>query len=308
MPASILALVLFGWLGLGLSLAAAVLLGAVMAPTDPVLASDVQVGPPGTGDDDEVRFGLTAEAGLNDGLAFPFVHLAITLAVSGLALGGLTEWLLVPVLWKVVAGVGGGLVFGAILGGLVFRVGEQTPVSDGFFALTLTLLTYGVTELIQGYGFLAVFVAALVFRRFERDHEIHHALHDFSEQIERLLMAAILILLGAALMDGLLAPLSPLAIVGALGFIVLARPIAGWLGLIGVPLDGPRRGAIAVLGIRGIGSFYYLAYGLNSGAFDEAEARILWAIAGLIVVVSIALHGATAGPLLRRVRPEGSES
>jgi len=251
-----------------------------------------------------VRFGLTAEAGLNDGLAFPFVHLAITVATTGLAVGGLTEWLLVPVLWKIVAGVGGGLFFGAILGGLVFRVGRATPVSDGFFALTLTLLTYGVTELVHGYGFLAVFVAALVFRRFERDHEIHHALHDFSEQIERLLMALTLVLLGAALVDGLLTPLSLLAIAGAIGFVVLARPLAGWLGLLGVPLDGPRRGAIAALGIRGIGSFYYLAYGLNSGAFEESEARLLWAIAALIVVVSIAAHGASARPLLQRVQPQ----
>jgi NhaP-type Na+/H+ or K+/H+ antiporter len=82
MPLSIAAITLIGGLGLGLSWVAALLLGASLAPTDPVLAADVQVGPPKSGEEDEVRFGLTSEAGLNDGLAFPFVNLAIALGVA----------------------------------------------------------------------------------------------------------------------------------------------------------------------------------------------------------------------------------
>ncbi|MBB3135325.1 NhaP-type Na+/H+ or K+/H+ antiporter [Rhizobium pisi] len=82
MPLTIVALAFLGSWILGLGAASALLLGACLAPTDPVLASDVQVGPPQTGEEDEVRFALTSEAGLNDGLSFPFVHLAIALALA----------------------------------------------------------------------------------------------------------------------------------------------------------------------------------------------------------------------------------
>ncbi len=81
MPLTIAACVLLGQHLLGFGFAAAMLLGAVLAPTDPVLAADVQVAPPGEGEEDAVRFALTSEAGLNDGLAFPFVWLAVALAL-----------------------------------------------------------------------------------------------------------------------------------------------------------------------------------------------------------------------------------
>src|SRR4030095_10309914 len=110
MPLSILGIAFLGWSLVGLSASAAILLGAVLAPTDPVLASDVQVGPPGSGEEDEVRFSLTSEAGLNDGLAFPFVSLAVAMAVYGAAPGSWTlEWLGVDILWKIGTGIGVGL-------------------------------------------------------------------------------------------------------------------------------------------------------------------------------------------------------
>lgn len=303
MPLSILALALFGMYGLGLSLAGAVLLGAVMAPTDPVLASDVQVGPPGSGEDHETRFALTSEAGLNDGLAFPFVYLAILLASGAPSWELATEWLLGPVLWKIGCGTIAGVGLGALFGWLVFRVGEKNNVTDGFFVLTLTILTYGSTELLGGYGFLAVFVGAFTFRRFEHDHDVHEALHQFSAQIERLIMAVCLLLLGAAITHGLLVPLTPAAALVAVAFVVGVRPVAGYLGLLGCPHPWFDRAVIATLGIRGIGSFYYLAYGLNHGDFDAAEAELLWSIAGLIVVISVVLHGLTAPTLMNRVSP-----
>ena len=106
MMLSIVAIALLGWTVLGLGLAGAILLAGTLAPTDPVLASDIQVAAPGEGREDEVRFGLTSEAGLNDGLAFPFVNLAIALALvaAGQMDDWFVEWLTVSVLWEIGAG------------------------------------------------------------------------------------------------------------------------------------------------------------------------------------------------------------
>lgn len=164
MPLTICVGAFLGHYLLGLELPAAMLLGAVLAPTDPVLASDVQVPDPGEGDKDDVRFALTSEAGLNDGLAFPFVWLAV-LAASATGMnvdwGG---WFLRDVLWRV---VGGAVIGGAIGYGLMHAIfrSERTPTlsrsSDGLTALAIPLAVYGVAELCQTYGFLAVFVAAV---------------------------------------------------------------------------------------------------------------------------------------------------
>jgi NhaP-type Na+/H+ or K+/H+ antiporter len=175
-------------------------------------------------------------------------------------------------------------------------------VLDGFVALALTFVTYGIAELVNSYGFIAVFVAALVFRNAERDAAYHRSLHEFAEQAETVLMAVMLVGLGAAIVHGVLAPLTGTALVLGVGFVVVIRPLAGHLATSGLGLDRARRGVVSVFGIRGIGTFYYLAHALNEGAFDEATARTLWAIAGLVVVVSIVMHGATATRAMRRAR------
>lgn len=301
MPLCIAAVALGGAFLLGLPLAAAVLLGAVLAPTDPVLASSVQVGPPGEGDEDETRFALTSEAGLNDGLAFPFVNLSVVIATTGLAWEGLSEWLLIDGLWKILAGIAVGVLAGWAVAWLVFRFSRRDSVADGAVALALTLVTYGATELVHGYGFLGVFTAALTFRHVERDHEFHKELHDFSEQIEDLLMSVILVLLGAAIVNGLLAPLTWPAVGLGLLFVLAIRPLAGGLGLIGTGIPRQHERAIAMYGIRGVGTFYYLAHALEQGHFAEADGRMLWALSGFIVVVSIVLHGATAPWVMARL-------
>jgi sodium/hydrogen antiporter len=301
MPLGIAALALGGVFFLGLPLAAAVLLGAGIAPTDPVLALDVQVGPPGEGNEGEMRFALTSEAGLNDGLAFPFVNLAIVIAATGLAADGLAQWLAVDVIWKVAAGTAVGAAMGHGLAMLIFRWCHEDAVTDGFVAIALTLLTYGATELVHGYGFIGVFVAAVIFRRYERNHAYHKALHDFSEQIERLLMVAILILFGASITHGLFRALTWPAFIVGLAFLLCVRPLTGMLGLLGTPEPPRTRTVIAIYGIRGIGTFYYLAYGLNHADISEASARMVWAVAGLIVLASIMLHGATASYFVPRV-------
>ena len=305
MPLCILAATWLGQHLLGLGLASAVLLGAVLAPTDPVLASDVQVAGPGEGDEDPVRFTLTSEAGLNDGLAFPFVWLAVAIA---LAVGGDAEpgwfarWVWLDVLWRISAGalVGWGLGYGLMH--LIFRSAqgaEMARSSDGLAALAITLFVYGVTELLHGYGFLAVFVAALVIRHYERTHEYHGVLNQFADQVERLLTALLLIVLGGTLTIGILDPLQPVDWLFAVGFVLLVRPLAGWLSLSRSRLSGRERSVVAVFGIRGIGSFYYLMFAFNHAEFAERER--LWAIVTLVVLMSILLHGLSAARVMRHM-------
>lgn len=300
MPLTILGL---AWLGhnlLGLSLAAAILLAGALAPTDPVLASDVQVGPPHSGEEDEVRFTLTSEAGLNDGLAFPFILLALALEVNATSLA---EWFAYAVLWKIGAGIVMGFVVGRVLGWLTFNLPNRAKLSrtgSGFVALGITCLAYGVTEMVKGYGFLAVFVAALALRATKREDKYHEKLHDFAEELERLLMMVLLVLLGGTMTGGLLfRALSWEAVAFGLLAIFVIRPLAGWIGLIGTHPPPGEKMAISFFGIRGIGSVYYLAYGLHRAEFGNAD--LLWSTAGFIILVSIVLHGITVTPVMQRL-------
>lgn len=301
MPLGILAITGLGMAALGLPLAVSLLLAASLAPTDPVLASDVQVGPPKTGDEDEVRFGLTSEAGLNDGAAFPFVHLAILLAVAApVGKPWLTEWLSYRVLWEIVGGIAGGWLVGRVFGWLTFHVPTETKLArtgDGLIALAATFVSYGVTEICHVYGFLAVFVTALTFRSAHRDHEFQDEMHAITEQIERLAMMVLLILFGGALVSGLLTPISWMDGAVALVILLIVRPLTGWIGLMGWSGDRGEKLTLSFFGIRGVGSIYYLAYGINH--MPVGDAAHLWAIVGLIVLFSILLHGLTVTPIMR---------
>lgn len=304
MPLSMLAVGVLGWAALGLGPAAAVLLAAALAPTDPVLATEVQVSEPVTEPDavdDEARFALTSEAGLNDGLAFPFTHAAVALSLVGLAPGAwLTEWLVVDVVWRIGLGLLGGLGVGWLLGRLFFSsVSERlrlTEKAEGFVALAATFLAYGATELVEGYGFVAVFVCACTIRTAERDHGYHAVLHTFVEQVERLLTVAVVVLLGGAVSRGLLADVGWAEIGVAVVFLVLVRPVAGWLALTPGKTGPGERAVIAFFGVRGVGSLFYVAYALGHGQFPEA--RGLWGVVALVVVGSILLHGMAATPAM----------
>ncbi|MBD3837010.1 cation:proton antiporter [Brevundimonas sp.] len=301
MTLSIVAIATLGW-AMGLGVAGAVLLAGTLAPTDPVLASDIQVGPPREGGEDEVRFGLTSEAGLNDGLAFPFVNLAIALALAaaGVEADWVLEWLTVNVLWEVGAGLGIGWAIGWLFGWLTFAIPVNTRLAatrDGFIVLAATFLSYSITEMLHCYGFLAVFITALAFRHADRDHDFHVEMHDFIEQIERMAMMVVLVLFGGALASGLLAPLGALDVAAAFVIVLVVRPLAGLIGLIGFRRPMREKLILAFFGIRGVGSFYYLAYGLNNAPFEQGDR--LWAIVGLICLLSILLHGITVTPVMR---------
>ncbi len=306
MPVSILLIAGLASWALGLPLAVALLLAASLAPTDPVLASDVQVGPPKTGEEDEVRFGLTSEAGLNDGAAFPFVHLAILLAANA-ATGEpwLGEWLGYRVLWEIGGGIAGGWLIGRAFGWLTFHVPAETKLAktgDGLIALSATFLSYGLTEIIHVYGFLAVFVTALTFRHTHRDHDFQNEMHDLTEQVERLAMMVLLILFGGALVSGLLSGVTWTDLLVAAVILLVIRPVAGWIGFIGYPASRSEKLTLSFFGIRGVGTFYYLAYGINH--MEVAEAERLWGLVGVVVLGSILIHGLTVTPIMRSLDRE----
>ena len=322
MPLCILALTLMGMWVLGLGLASALLIAAALAPTDPVLASEVQVGEPSESEEeleaeDEVRFGLTSEAGLNDGLAFPFVYLAILFSTVGLSPSAwFPEWILLDVLWRMIIGCAFGYGMGRLLGRIFFRTPFRSVrlanYSEGFVALAATFLTYGLTEAVEGYGFIAVFVCAVTIRAGEQTHGYHGVLHSYIEQLERLLTIVVLVLLGGAVARGLFDGLRPLEIVVAAAFILLVRPLTAWFSL-ARGKTGPReRGVLSFFGVRGIGSIYYLSYALSKGEFSADESA-LWRIGALVIVMSIVIHGITAGPVInaldrmreRKAREEG---
>lgn len=316
MPLTIAGIAVLGWAVLDLHPATAILLGAVLAPTDPVLASDVEAGAPLTELEVEraavhqwgsVRFSLTSEAGLNDGLAFPFTYLALAVAAADQTAGWtwLGDWVLVDVLYRVGVGLVVGYVLGQLMARLVFYSGSpsrQAEIMAGAEAIVTTLFAYGVAELLGGYGFIAVFVAALELRRYEWEHEYYRDLHDFAALVERLLMGAVLVLFGAAIASGLLAPLAWIDVVIGIVAVVVVRPVAGVLGFAGSSAPWVDRVAVSFFGIRGIGSFYYLAFALAHVSFAELElvvaAERLWAIVGFVVLGSIFLHGATASPVM----------
>ena len=154
---------------LGLPLGAAILLGGILAPTDPVLASDVQVAEPG--DRDRLRFSLTGEAGLNDGTAFPVVLLGLGLLGLHDLGGSLWRWLAVDVAWAMGAGIGIGALLGTLVGRLVLylrRTHKEAVGLDNFLALGLIGLSYGAAVLAAGNGFLSVFAAGVALRRLEQ--------------------------------------------------------------------------------------------------------------------------------------------
>jgi NhaP-type Na+/H+ or K+/H+ antiporter len=302
MPITIFSVALLGWAMAGMTLAGAVLLGAVLAPTDPVLAGDVQVGPPTEGGEHPVRFALTTEAGLNDGLAFPFVYLGLIVAADGLSGGQWAlEWLARDVFYRIVVGVAAGAAIGWLLGKILFALPRGHVLADtgsGVVALAGVLLCYGGTELVEGYGFIGVFVAGMVLRRAEAEHEFHSRLHGFLESIEHALTAILLILIGSVL-PVLWGEIDWRYIAVGLALIFVIRPVGGWLLLARSGLEGRERLVVAAYGVRGIGSIYYLGYA--TGHLELVNEGALWATVAFTILASTIVHGLTAGAVVERV-------
>ncbi|MDF9717305.1 cation:proton antiporter [Nocardioides sp. ChNu-99] len=330
MPLSIAATAWLGWWVLGLAPASALLLGAVLAPTDPVLASDVQVAGPTTDEEDEdqvegtvderdeVRFALTSEAGLNDALAFPFVYLAIIVVGAGSAMDDVGKWLAWDLVGKIVVGAAVGMLVGWALAKAAFRSRVRSvrtaETGEPLLVLAAVLLSYGAAEVAQGYGFLAVFACAMTLRSFDRTDSYHALMHGVVERLERLLTLVVLLLLGVAISGGLLEALSWRGAVLGIALVLLVRPVTAWLALRVGPrprdrvgddhLQPRERWVTAFFGIRGIGSIYYLAYATGQDPFSGQDT--LWATVGFVIAFSVVLHGISATPAmtwLERQRP-----
>jgi NhaP-type Na+/H+ or K+/H+ antiporter len=173
---------------------------------------------------------------------------------------------------------------------------------DGFVAISTTLMVYGVTELLHGYGFIAVFVTAITLRNYEMEHEYHEHLHSFTDQTERILVAVMLILFSGSLVTGLLHTLTWKMALFALACIFLIRPSAGMAALIGANMHMKEKLAISFFGIKGIGAFFYLAFALHQTSFRYEKE--LWSVVGLCVLVSIMVHGVTAPYSIHQLRKQ----
>ncbi|MEZ5706567.1 MAG: cation:proton antiporter [Burkholderiaceae bacterium] len=239
----------FAHWALGLSWGAAVLLGGILAPTDPVLATDVQIRHPG--DNDRLRFRLSCEAGLNDGSAFPFV-------VLGLGMLGLHDagdlgwhWLFKDVIWATVSGVVVGVLAGAALAHLtrhLRRASDASALLIDFLGLGLIGVVYGISLLIDAWGFLAVFFAAVALRQTElrMGKTVQQAPFDapaspaaaaapvsegtlvFKEHMERLSELVLVLLVGGSLF---LNSWSWVAVGTAMFLFLVARPVGVWIAM-----------------------------------------------------------------------------
>jgi NhaP-type Na+/H+ or K+/H+ antiporter len=328
MAAMVAMIAAIGFWWLDLRLGAAVLLGAILAPTDPVLASGVASD--AGSHPERIGFSLAGEGGLNDGAAFPFAMLGLGLLDLHELGPVLSLWFGVDVLW---ATIGGGLiggVLGAASGRLVVYLRshhEEAVGLDEFLGLGLLAMAYGIAQVCGASGFLAVFAAGLALQRVQEqrqpdiqplpdapagaeghsyatlathpDHAsatMRDCVEGFNAQLEKLAELALVLVVGA-----MLAYAKPLPAVWwfvPLMFLVL-RPLSVLFATFGERLTGPQRAMLGWFGIRGIGSVFYLLLAISQGielrAADTLVSLTLWTVAASVVA-----HGLTSQPLMHR--------
>ena len=298
-PATIAAVAWFAGAAMGLGLGAAVVLGAALAPTDPVLAGDLGLGEPTEEVVGEPRLSLHTEAGANDGLAAPFLAGALLLAARG-GTGWIGHWLAVDVALhvteSVLLGALAGLGFVAVVRALRDRA---RPLIDTLM-LAVPFGIYAACEPLHGYGLVAVFVAGFAFRRGESDERLHAHVHWICEQGGRLteLVAVVLV--------GLVVAGSGVSIPGLGGWllapvvIVVVRPLLVLLLSAGTPLGLRERFYLGFFGVRGVAAVYYAAVIAGSGVLSpHSTAVVVWTTL-VCVAVSVVVHGVTARPFRRR--------
>jgi NhaP-type Na+/H+ or K+/H+ antiporter len=325
--------------GLRLPWGPSLLIGAILAPTDPVLAALVQVND--ARDVDSVRFGLSGEAGLNDGIAFPFVILGLLLLHGDGSAGEWQGWVLRNVLWAVPAGLLTGYWMGRGIGrvtlSLRIRNDDSTLSPNDYLALSLIALAYVVAEAIGGYGFLSVFAAGLGLRQVEvkstgasqppaehlvqpvvghQNVEPQHAVHGDTDRLESSQVAAGIMMGDMLSFGSLVERAMEVFLVTLLGVVLVAhwdwrallvggvlfcliRPACVALIPWGTLLEGRQRLLIGWFGIRGIGSLFYLFYALNHGLTNTVATQCT-DLTLSVVALSILLHGISTQPILAR--------
>lgn len=307
----------------GLSPGVSLLLAAVLSPTDPVLASDLQIR--NVDDPDQLRFSLSGEGGLNDGTAFPFVALALMLLDIDHGDTGFVHfgW---RVAWETIAGVGCGALIGWAMSRLVLLMRQRFRLALGmeeFMATGMIMLAHSLAELLHGIGFLSVFAAGLAMRQVESSSsnnrsagELIAAAEDsgktvaavhpeqapvyltetvlgFNQQLEHFAELFMVLLIGILLSRY---GVSGEGMLFALSLFLVVRPLAVTLGLAGAGIDATHRWLIAWFGIRGVGSLYYLCFVLQFWHDGLAQRMVRDVLT--VLAMSILLHGVSSTPLL----------
>lgn len=291
------------WL-LGLPLGPAIVLGAILAPTDPILAGPLEEESPE--EDPEDRFGLSTEAGINDGFAFPFIYLGLFLTFEPEWTGWIGSWLAIDLLYGVGMALPLGWFAGRLCGDGYVRLVRKDAVSHKrrlFVPLALLFAVYGGVEALGGYGFLAAFSAGHGFRHAFEDHPDRlAAFANFTESVDELAKAAVLILLGAMVPWDALWALRWQTLLFPLALILVLRPALTLLATARGGFTAGERTFWAWFGIRGIGSVYYLAYALGHEV-DGAAAETLYVTTIGVVLVSVLVHGLSVRPIMARLHP-----
>ncbi|MGB3190227.1 MAG: sodium:proton antiporter [Limnoraphis sp.] len=298
MPFSIFAVAIITHFLLKLSWGEAILFGAILAPTDPVLASEVQLNHPN--DPDELRFGLTSEGGLNDALAFPFVYFGIHWLKDENWQNWFKQWVVIDLIWAIFAGIVMGIVITQSIVWIdrqLLKIRPTNNIMEDFIAISIILATYSLTELVNGYGFLAVFVGGIVARKNYKQEAKPFSQLEFIEQIEKLLEVVTILLLGSLLRIEPIIKYIPAAILIAGLLIFVIRPLGTWLFTIGTGFNNLKRLLLGWFGIRGVGSIYYLNYALGEGLQGSVGELMAWSVY-IIVTISIIIHGISSTPLM----------
>ncbi len=300
MPLFMVVVFLFSYYILNFDGPISLLLAAVLAPTDPALASEIQLNKKQSVSSKNVgiQYNLTAEAGLNDGLAFPFIFLAIIWSKNG-SLGAeqWQEWVLFYLVYKLVVGVLVGIIIGFLYSYFTKKLSNDNgrKIHQAFVAISLTLISYGLAEILNSYGFLSVFFAGLFAHYHQHQKNVSTESEPslgFIDNIEKFLIIFWIIFFGGSVMAGILDFITTTSLLFCFGLVLILRPLLGYISFYKTDLTPKKKLAISFFGIRGIGSVFYLSYAIKHGNFQDANQ--LYSIVALVILISIILHGFTA--------------
>ena len=312
MPLCMIAIFLVAYYILHLNGPVSLLLAAVLAPTDPVLASDIQL----EEHQDEkkrntgLRYTLTGEAGINDGFAFPFVFLAIlwsqTTSFSDIDLGHFVWYYII---YKLAVGALIGAIIGFIYSYFIHKHDEQNTsiILGGFIAVALTFFSYGIAEVAHTYGFISVFTTGIFIQFYQANRaedRVESKMLEFVEETEKMLVVLWAIFFGGSLLSGILTYTDWKGILFSLAIVLVLRPVFGYIAMLTTNFSTAKKWAISFFGVRGIGSFFYLSFALLNGNFQDFTQ--LFGIVSYVVLFSIIIHGFTSLRVIEYFNNQGT--